>query len=335
MKSLRIGTKNVQTVFDLLGTKEDDMTYGLGWCLANSENLLRIFCNHLGYKGHIEEANVALQRFGDIDRGFTDLEITVPGKFMCVIEAKKGHVLPDRNVQLRKYAGRQALKEVKQSLICILSSYDKVQLDSLPGYMNDVCDIPVTGMSWKTVIGLAKEAQIRNGHFEKHLLEQYISYLKGIITMRDPLSNLVYVVSLGNDTHEGWKISWIDICKKRDRYFHPVGGKGGWPSEPMNYLGFRYKGKLQSIRHVENVKTVLYLDKEFPEIPKSYDRRGMPHFLYTLGPEIKPENHNIEAGKGWRAQRVWCMLDTLLTNKTLKEAVKMTKQRLQTAGDAQ
>ena len=43
-----------------------------------------------------------------------------------------------------------------------------------------------------------------------------------------------------------------DIVNKKRIYFHPVGGgPGGWPSEPPNYIAFRYGGKLQTIHHID------------------------------------------------------------------------------------
>jgi hypothetical protein len=38
---LLLYSRPVRTVFDLLGDKEDDITYSLGWALAQSDRLVR------------------------------------------------------------------------------------------------------------------------------------------------------------------------------------------------------------------------------------------------------------------------------------------------------
>jgi 3-methyladenine DNA glycosylase AlkD len=38
---LLLHSRPVRTVFDLLGDKEDDITYSLGWALAQSDRLVR------------------------------------------------------------------------------------------------------------------------------------------------------------------------------------------------------------------------------------------------------------------------------------------------------
>jgi len=53
-----------------------------------------------------------------------------------------------------------------------------------------------------------------------------------------------------------------------------------------------------------------------------------PHFLLHLGQAIKPP-HEVRTGdKIKRSARVWCMIDLLLTSKTITEARDLTKNRL-------
>lgn len=52
-----------------------------------------------------------------------------------------------------------------------------------------------------------------------------------------------------------------------------------------------------------------------------------PHFLYSLGPPIRP-NKKIPTGGRWRANRVWCFIDTLLTCETIAAAREETDDRL-------
>ena len=135
-------------------------------------------------------------------------------------------------------------------------------------------------------------------------------------------SNLVYVVSLGSGTPDGWNISWIDIVKRRLRYFHPMGGSG-WPKDPPNYIAFRYFGKLQSIHHIEDYEVVINLHKKIREIP---NKERDPHFLYKLGPAFYPSNE-VKTGNIYRNGRVWCMLDTLFTCDTISKARDVSNKR--------
>jgi hypothetical protein len=53
-----------------------------------------------------------------------------------------------------------------------------------------------------------------------------------------------------------------------------------------------------------------------------------PHYLLELGPAIRPANA-VPTGPGIpRANRVWCMLDLLLTSASVTDAQKETKRRL-------
>ena len=142
------------------------------------------------------------------------------------------------------------------------------------------------------------------------------------MTMQPLDSNWVYVVALGSGTPKGWGISWIDIVEKRKRYFHPI-GISGWPKEPPNYIAVRYKGKLQSIHHVEDYEVVEDLAKKIPEIKGA---KKIPRFLYTLGPGFRP-NKEVRTGTIYPNGRVWCMLDTLFTCNTISHARDVSHKR--------
>lgn len=61
-----------------------------------------------------------------------------------------------------------------------------------------------------------------------------------------------------------------------------------------------------------------------PEIP---DEEWEPHFIYTLGPAIKPSKI-VKNGPGVRrAARVWAMLDLLLTSDTITESRDISYKR--------
>lgn len=317
MKLLR-GRESIVTLFDLLGDKENDMTAGLGFVLARSSVFLeRLLKDLTGYKGSVTEAEVRLQtrtRTGAI----TDVRIDIPEELSVVIEAKRNAQLPSIG-QLRKYA-----KDLKESgaptkrLVALTNATDEFATAMLP---NKVKRIDVVHRSWRSVKELAEKSRATEKNNVKRWLDEFVEYLEGVTQMETRDSNLVYVVSLGSGTPKGWKISWIDIVAKRRRYFYPCGPR--WP-DPPNYLGFRYWSRLRSIHHVGRYEMFTNPHDLFPEIPSN---DWGPHYCFKLGPPIKPP-HDVKVGRRIvHAARVWCMLDTLLTCKTISDALTETKRR--------
>lgn len=90
-------------------------------------------------------------------------------------------------------------------------------------------------------------------------------------------------------------------------------------------MGFRYAGRLQSIHHVEQAEVIRHFHPHFPE---RADKEEEPHFLYRLGPAIRPTSE-VKTGAIFRAGRRWAMLDLLLTTKTIAEASKKSYKRVQ------
>lgn len=142
--------------------------------------------------------------------------------------------------------------------------------------------------------------------------------------MQNVHSNKVFVVSLGSGMPQKWEISWQDIVNKKRKYFHPVGGSaGGWPSEPPNYIAFRYGGKLQTIHHIDKYEVFTDPNSIFDEIPKEV---WPPHYLYSLGDPIIPAKE-VKTGAIYPSGRVWAMLDLLLTCDTISDARDKTQER--------
>jgi hypothetical protein len=144
--------------------------------------------------------------------------------------------------------------------------------------------------------------------------------------MQNQRSNLVYVVSLAGGYPDDSDVSWIDIVYKHSRYFHPVGGSG-WPVEPPNYIGFRHGGELRSVHHISGYEVVTNLHAKMPQLSRKHFLNHRPHFLYRLGPAIRPD-HRVKNGEIWPSGRVWAMLDLLLTAESVSEARDLTKARL-------
>lgn len=318
----------VSTVFDLLGSKENDITYSLGWALAESERLSSALLDDvvLASKAGLTADSVRLQE-GVSGAGFTDIEILAnSGDIHIVIEAKRGYDLPAL-AQLQKYATRTK-PQPTVLVVCAEASADFVA-GKLP---NAVAGIPMLYRSWREIKALVSSAANDScRHAEKHLLRDLSRYLKGLMTMQDVSSNLVYVVSLGGKI-EDTEMSFRDVVVDHDTYFCPVGGgSGGWPKEPPNYLGFRFDGKLQQVRHVEGYRITDDNYAGFEPLKGKVDWSDERHWVFSLGPVMKPM-HEVRTGNLYRAQRVWVALDLLLTCETIAEARDKTKLRLADAG---
>lgn len=141
--------------------------------------------------------------------------------------------------------------------------------------------------------------------------------------MRDTDSNRVYVVSLGNRMEADWPMNNIQIVEEYDRYFFPATGKR-WPKVPPNYMGFRYGGRLRSIRHVDGYVIDTDMSRHFPGVPS---REWDPHYVLTLGPAIRPD-HEVRLGRSvQQSARVWADIDALLTASTITDAWELSKRR--------
>jgi hypothetical protein len=149
---------------------------------------------------------------------------------------------------------------------------------------------------------------------------------RGPDTKPNVQSNLVYVVSLSRKSL--WPgTSFIDVVEKHGKYFHPVGGPGRWPTVPPNYIGFRYDGELKSIHHIEVAVVTKDLADTVPGKLAACPQAD-PHFIYTLGPAIRPSPRPPNGPNVTRSMRRWAALDTLLTAKTISDAIAETRARL-------
>ena len=88
-------------------------------------------------------------------------------------------------------------------------------------------------------------------------------------------------------------------------------------------MAFRYDGKLQSIHHVKTYEVVSDMHNHIPEIKKGKVKN---HYLLYLEKPFEPRKE-LPNGNIWSNGRVWCMLDTLFTSKTIKEACEVSRKR--------
>lgn len=280
------------------------MTDALALSLSRSQSFLRVFLADLGYPAPFSDQDAVLSvQTRRPTEGITDLEIQVGDSFFAILEAQRGSVLPTES-QLKLYAPvvarRTASTKILVALTTATAAFAAGSLANiaLPG-------VTLTHRSWRDVRSLAIQARPHDTHDAKRLLGQFIDYIEVILGMENRYDNQVFVVSLGAGNPEGWSLSWIDIVEKRGRYFYPVGHR--WP-DPPNYLGFRYRGKLQRIHHVEGHEVVTNFRSVFPEAPD--EPASCPNYCFKLGPAIIPP-HDVPAGpRVQRDNRVWCMIDT-------------------------
>lgn len=321
MTDLSVHGRQISNFFELLGDDENALTFALGWTLRQSPDFLKaLLVRIFGDSVDGSQAVIRLQGYQS-EHGYTDIEIDVSSAACAIIEAKRGWNLPGRE-QLGKYASRAAFRSAREKYLVVLT-------ECLPEYIEHNLEIAarlrplVKPLRWHWVIATAEKLAGRVGNVQKGVLREMATFLRDHTTARDAWSNLVYVLSLAKGSIEDFTITWIDVVEKKKKYFHPV-GPPGWPSNPPTYLGFRYDGKLQSIHFVESYKVVGSLEDDIPEI--KWGKLDRPHFLYDLGKPIRP-SQECKTGNIFRAGRVWCALDLLLTSKTISEARDFTRKR--------
>lgn len=324
MATLESYGKEIHSIFQLLGDKENDITLSMSWALAKcSEFLKALIISIVGMAPPSDEISILNQRY-DADAGITDIEITDFQTFHIIIEAKRGWILPSAD-QLTKYSLRPDFQNAPYGNKYIVTMSECTQAYAtahLP--FREINKIPVKHLAYREIYQLAKTVRPVSNNEQKHLLDEFCEYLKGLMTMQKLDSNMVYVVALGTKTPDRCSLTWIDIVQKYNKYFCPVGGNG-WPKEPPNYIAFRYYGQLQAIHHIDGYTVTRNLHDEIPEMPDEV--LDANHYVYKLGPAIKPAK-TVKTGKIFRNGRVWAMLDTLLICDTISDARDLTQSRL-------
>ena len=249
MATLESYGREVHSVFQLLGDKENDISLSMSWALAKCPEFLKAVVQHIcGLVPDTDAVTVMNQKY-DADTGITDIEVSDYKNFHIIFEAKRGWLLPGAD-QLTKYSVRLAASPATFRQIVTLSECTQAYARSYLPFTVAPNGIPISHLSFREVYQLAQASHAPSNHEQKHLLREFCEYLRGLMTMQKLDSNMVYVVALGTQCPDRCSITWIDIVKTHNKYFCPVGGNG-WPKEPPNYIAFRYYGRLQSIHHIE------------------------------------------------------------------------------------
>jgi hypothetical protein len=316
--------RRLTSVFELLGSRENNITYSLGWALAHSPSFRSRFGSAVGAPRDAFD-EVRLQELGN-DGGYTDIELK-GDRAHAIVEAKRGWWLP-QEVQFQRY--RPRFEESARPLRRFVAMSDCSSTYAAASGMPTAIDgVPVYYFGWRDIENLTREA---TSHAEKRLLNDLRVYLRTVATMQNPKSNIVYVVSLNrNPARPGSTMTYVDVVTQRQQYFHPVGN--GYPKEPPNYIAFRYDGQLQTIHHIDSFVVSTNVARDVIGCEGADDTS--PLFVYELGPPIRPP-HTVKNGPSIiRNARVEVMLDLLLTSSTLTEAWEETRSRLASTSGGQ
>ena len=325
--------QSIETIFDLIGDLENDITKSIAWSFKKCPKLLEKCVEKLlGITINADEAVIRYQ-VSEADKGITDLEITDNRNFYIIIEAKRGWILPGYD-QLKMYSERDSFitnPARHKAIVSMSECTEEYANNKLP----KVDGVDILHLSWKNILDLAEEARKISGNSEKYVLDELKGYIGRIMTTQNKNTNWVYVVSLGMakaevTTEEGkvlaGDITYVDIVRKHNVYSCPIGGgKGGWPKETLTYIAFRYDGKLQSIHHIESYVITDNLHPYIPELPDV--TLSQTHFVYKLGPGIVPAKEVKTGKKIVMSNRVWAHIDALLTADTISEAMDISRAR--------
>ncbi len=313
------------SVFRLCGNNENSASFALGWTLEQSSHYRQLVTDAVF--GEILDVNhvaITLQEHGG-DGGYTDIELRAGHRFHAILEAKRSWELPSV-AQLNRYLPRLvAGRAERQRLISVSAANRSHAGRLLPPELGGVA---ICHLSWGDLQNLARQAEALASRFEEKLwLRQLGQHLEEFTSMERQTDNNVYVVVLKQDPMvPGQTHTWVDVVEKDHCYFHPVGDHSNrWPPEPQNYIGFRYRGRLQSVHHVDSFEIVEDLSTCNPLWLKT----DSPHFVYRLGPPMRPARE-MRTGNLFMNQRVKCAIDTLLSGAfdTIRDARDETDRRL-------
>lgn len=300
--------RGVGSVFDLLGQLEVDLTAALGWTLYASPAFLRQVSRLLGVNISHAEADVALETVGT--EGRTDVEVTT-ATTKVIFEAKQGWLVPGEQ-QLSLYANR--FEGFGQAVLVSLS--DSSPLWAREQLPETVAGVPVTHLSWDDIRQAASRAATFTRGRERYWIEELETYM-GTATSRRPLDDQWVYCVVVSDTVLGAQTFREYVLDERV-YFHPYGGHNTWPKRPPNFLCFRWGGRVRQVNRVKSFEVIPHLSDRWPGVPRG--ESGGPHIVYELGPDIPTPA--VSTKGTYATGRVWCLLDQLLTQPTLKDAVR-------------
>ena len=151
----------VQTIFDLLGTKENDMTAALAFVLSCSSQFLESEIREFAEAKptNMKDAIIRVQT-GRRGHGITDIEIECGTDFFAVMEAKRGPDVPSRR-QLECYTPVVKRTNATHSfLVSVSNATNEFAAIKLSPPM--VRGIPLVHLPWRSIRRLAQSSSPRN-----------------------------------------------------------------------------------------------------------------------------------------------------------------------------
>lgn len=320
------GERAIETVFDLLGTGEDDLTRATAWGLAQSEAFERRLLEFLSLPFGVGALDLIRVQHAVKTRGRTDIEL-VSANALIIFEAKLGWNMPSiRQVETYESRIADAISEGRVTTGGLVT-ISECSADWAKNRLPDSGPYPRRHVRWQDMIALAESVASQVGNREKRTLRELARYLRSATTMHgDPASQMTWVVPITSATPSGSRCNFIETVES------------GWyynkskrvPKVPFNFIGFRWHSALREIRLVKSRRPFDDPHDALPDLfpaPASWEE----HELFELGPAIRPQTPvpygPIRADGYHRA-----LLDCLLTCSSVADARDVSKDRFAEAG---
>lgn len=300
MVALRLHGSRVDTVFDLLGRNENDMTFALGWGLSRSRAVLRRFVERVAPGAELEPPVVVeLQEHDRADGGFTDIEL-LSADLHVIVEAKRGWD-PPSDAQLLRYEPHLARADRPAQRVVILThNGGEAVVRHQVGPRQPVPSAAVEVLGWSDVADSsappAAAVLLPSATWPPSSPPTY----EGSPTCGTSRARACTSCRCRRLPSPGGRSRRSTSSRSSGGTSSPGTGKN-WTQTPPNYVAFRYYGRLQSIHHVDECAIAQEMRPYFPGAPDT--SAWEPHFLTTLGPAIPPD-HEVRTGKGSSAPRV-------------------------------
>lgn len=236
-----------------------------------------------------------------------------------IIEAKRDWLVPTIH-QLAAYAPR-IHERGGGALVTLSQASGALAAVQIPA---EVEGVPVVHLSWRHVLADLDSVSRECRGQERFWLDQLAAYLEGVMRLRSIADSWTYCVAVTNDRPgDGGSRTFRQFVTDDRAYFHPYGGVRGWPTEPPNFMAFRWQSAVHRIHRVVAADVIPSLLDRWPDIPAT-EATVRPHAVYDLGPQLPPAEP-IPSGAAYRASRLWVLLDQLQTSPTLANALAGSK----------